>query len=183
MILMHPRQTLQAFDAFLVARGLRLDAVVVGGAALELLGVVARTTRDCDILHPSLPPAILEAARDFAVAQRAHGEALDEDWLNNGPEQLAQALPPGWEQRTQPAFSGVALVLRAPGRMDLLRTKLFALCDRGTDLRDCLALAPLRDELEEARAWVERQDGNPDWPEHVRAVLGDLARRLGHVPA
>ncbi len=139
---MQPRQTLVAFDLFLAARGLRLDAVVIGGAALELLGVISRPTRDCDILHPSLPPVILAAAREFAQARRVSGETLDDDWLNNGPEQLAQVLPAGWEQRTQPAFAGAALELRAPGRLDLLRTKLFALCDRGTDLQDCLALAP-----------------------------------------
>lgn len=183
MIPVHPRQTLEAFDQFLAARGLRLDAIVIGGAALELLGVISRPTKDCDILHPSLPAAILATAREFAQAQRAQGDALDDDRLNNGPEQLAQVLPPGWEQRTQPAFSGAVLSLRAPGRLDLLRTKLFALCDRGTDLRDCMALAPSKDELDEARKWVQQQDGNPDWPVHVGAVLDDLARRLGHVPA
>lgn len=180
---MHPRKTLSAFDQFLVSRGLRLDAVVIGGAALELLGVISRPTRDCDILHPSLPSAIVEAAREFARQTRAGGEALDEDWLNNGPEQLAQVLPPGWQQRTQSAFSGTALSLRALGRLDLLCTKLFALCDRGTDLADCLALAPSPAELTEASEWVQQQDSNPDWPAHVAAVLDDLARRLGHVPS
>lgn len=180
---MHPRTTLTAFDHFLATRGLRLDAVVIGGAALGLLGVISRPTRDCDILHPSLSPSILSAAREFAQDRRSSGEALDDDWLNNGPEQLAQVLPAGWQQRTQPAFAGAALELRALGRLDLLRTKLFALCDRGTDLQDCLALAPSLDELIEVRGWVEQQDGNPDWPAHVSAVLADLAKRLGHVPA
>jgi hypothetical protein len=178
---MYPRQTLEAFDHFLAARGLYLEAVVIGGAALELLGVISRPTKDCDILHPSLPAAILAAAREFAQTQRVRGEALDDDWLNNGPEQLAQVLPPGWEQRTQSAFSGAVLSLRAPGRLDLLRTKLFALCDRGTDLRDCVALAPSKDELTEAKPWVQQQDSNSDWPTHVEAVFADLARRLGHV--
>lgn len=178
---MHPRSTLASFDLFLAARGLRLEAIVIGGAALELLGIVTRTTRDCDILHPLLSPAIRDAAREFAVTRRAQGEPLDDDWLNNGPEQLTQILPVGWEQRTQAAFSGTALHLRAPGRLDLLRTKLFALCDRGTDLMDCLALAPSVAELAEAGPWVARQDSNPDWPSHVAGVLDDLARRLGHV--
>ena len=35
-------------------------------------------------------------------------------------------------------------------------------------------------ELAEAITWLEPQDLNPHWPEHVRATLGDLARRLGH---
>lgn len=61
-----------------------------------------------------------------------------------------------------------------------LRTKLFALCDRGLDLADCLALAPTADELAALLPWVEEQDLNPDWPAHVRATLADLGERLGH---
>ena len=52
---MRPRETLLAFDAFLEDRGLRLDAVVVGGAALNLLGVIFRPTKDCDIMYPCSP--------------------------------------------------------------------------------------------------------------------------------
>lgn len=66
------------------------------------------------------------------------------------------------------------------GRTDLLKTKLFALCDRGTDLLDCVALAPTAAELTEALPWVAFQDANPDWPAHVAATLADLGRRLGH---
>jgi len=65
-------------------------------------------------------------------------------------------------------------------RADLLKTKLFALCDRGTDLADCIAMAPTAAELEEAEPWLSEQDANPMWPEHVRATLDDLRRRLGH---
>ena len=50
---MCPRETLQAFDRLLAQRGLRLDAIVVGGAALNLLGVISLETKDWDILHPS----------------------------------------------------------------------------------------------------------------------------------
>jgi hypothetical protein len=28
--------------------------------------------------------------------------------------------------------------------------------------------------------WLEQQDGNEQWPAHVRATVADLARRLGH---
>jgi hypothetical protein len=72
------------------------------------------------------------------------------------------------------------LVLRSLHRADLLKSKLFALCDRGLDLPDCLALAPTPAELAETVAWLEPQDLNPHWPAHVRSTLGDLARRLGH---
>ena len=177
---MTPRDLLLLFDDFLEARGLRLDAVVVGGAALNLLGFVQRPTKDCDILHPELPPAVTSAARAFASTQRAAGLVLDDDWLNNGPASLTALLPVGWMDRLQPAFDGRAIRLRSLGRADLLCTKLFALCDRGFDLGDCVALAPSAHELDQVRPWLEQQDGHPGWPAHVRATLDDLGQRLGH---
>ena len=56
----------------------------------------------------------------------------------------------------------------------------FAYCDRGTDLGDCLALAPTDTELQEALSWVQTQDAHPDWARHVAETLEDLGRRLGH---
>jgi hypothetical protein len=172
-------ETLQAFDAYLAARGLRLDAVIIGGAALNLLGVVARPTKDCDVLYPEIPVEVAAAAREFAVEVRRRGEVLHDRWFNNGPGSLVGQLPSGWMDRLQPAFRGVALELRCLGRPDLLRSKLFALCDRGVDLGDCLALAPTPEELAEIGPWVEAQDGSPDWPAHVRDTLADLTRRIG----
>jgi hypothetical protein len=177
---MSPRETLEAFDRYLAARALRLEAVVIGGAALNLLGIISRATKDCDILDPPLPSAVVEAARSFAAEARKRGELLQDDWLNNGPASLASVLPPGWRERLQTVFSGTSIELRCLGRDDLLRSKLFALCDRGFDLGDCLALAPSADELHALSPWLEYQDGNPDWPAHVRATLADLSRRLGH---
>lgn len=176
---MLPRPMIEAFDLHLAGLALRLEAVVIGGAALALLGVTTRQTRDFDILAPELPAAIAEAARDFARAQRSLGVELIDDWFNNGPIQLGEILPAGWQLRLQRAFEGRALVLRTLGRADLLKTKLFALCDRGTDLPDCVALAPSADELDEAMPWLAEQDANTEWPAHVRATLADLTRRLG----
>ncbi|MBN2573087.1 MAG: hypothetical protein JXP73_00850 [Deltaproteobacteria bacterium] len=147
---MNPRNTLASFDGFLAERGLRFEAVIVGGAALYLLGVISRATKDCDVLWPPLPEEIADAARTFAAAMRGQGENLADDWLNNGPASLTAQLPADWRNRLQLAFAGRAMRLHAPGREDLLRSKLFALCDRGIDLAD----------------WLE--------------VLADLARRLGH---
>lgn len=177
---MLPRPTIEAFDAWLAARSLQLEAVVVGGSALALLGVTDRQTRDVDILHPELPAEVALAAREFAAHLRTEGIELADDWLNNGPMQLADVLPEGWSLRVRPAFEGAALRLTALGRADLLKTKLFALCDRGIDLADCVALAPAADELEAAEPWLANQDANPMWPDHVRATLADLRRRLGH---
>lgn len=145
-----------------------------------LLGVVARPTKDCDILCPEIPAEIAEASRSFAVELRKKGGSLQDDWLNNGPVSLAGHLLPGWEDRLQPLFTG-KVHLRSLHRWDLLCAKLFALCDRGIDLGDCIALAPTSEELITVLSWLEQQDANPDWPAHVRATLTDLGKRLGHV--
>ena len=177
---MLPRPTIEAFDSHLADLGLRLEAVVIGGSALALLGVIARPTRDFDILAPVLPPEIAEAARAFARAQRRLGIDLMDDWLNNGPKQVGDVLPKAWQLRIRRVFEGRALVLSTLGRADLLKTKLFALCDRGTDLPDCVALGPTAAELDEAALWLAEQDANPEWPAHVDATIADLSRRLGH---
>lgn len=177
---MLPRPTIEAFDLHLVALQLRFEGVVIGGSALGLMGVIQRPTRDFDILVPELPVEISAAARDFARAQRMGGVELADDWLNNGPMQLGEVLPPGWRERVERIFEGQALVLSTLGRADLLKSKLFALCDRGTDLPDCVALGPTREELRAALPWLDLQDGNVDWPTHVRATLDELSRRLGH---
>jgi hypothetical protein len=174
------RQILVLFDQYLLDRSLRFDAVVIGGAALNLLEVVSRTTKDCDILSPEIPRAISDASRAFAAALRASGETIQDDWLNNGPASLADHLQPQWEERLQEGFDGSAIRLRCLGRSDLLCSKLFALCDRGIDLSDCLALKPEAHELAAILPWLEQQDAHPHWPAHVRETFADLARRLGH---
>jgi len=146
---MIPTDTIRRFDEYLAERGLRLDAVVIGGAA-------------------------------FAALMSEEGETLDEDWLNNGPSSLVRLLPDGWLDHVQLAFSGVSITLHTLGRLDLLRTKLFGLCDRGLDIGDCIALSPTAAELNEVLPWLQEQDANPNWPAHVEVTLVDLAKRLGH---
>ena len=168
-----------AFDAYLEERRLQFDAVVIGGAALNLLGVISRLTKDCDILFPEIPEAIAKASQTFAREVRGNGGDLGDEWLNSGPASLQRQLPPAWENRLQTAFSGRAIHLRTLAREDLLCAKLFALCDRGIDLHDCVALAPSQAELDKIVPWLEQQDANPQWPAHVRVTIANLARRLG----
>ncbi|MCC7173335.1 MAG: hypothetical protein IT459_23015 [Planctomycetes bacterium] len=177
---MNPRDIIARFDDFLAERKLHLEAVVIGGTALALLGLISRQTKDCDVLHPTIPEEILAAARAFAADVRAAGEVLGDDWLNSGPSSLGDVLPEGWLGRTEVIFRGRAIAFTTLGRPDLLRSKPFALCDRGIDLGDCLALKPSAAELDELMDWLEYQDGNPGWPEHVRGVVADLKARLGH---
>ena len=55
---MHTKNTLLEFDAFLQKNNATFSAVVIGGASLNLLGVISRETRDCDILDPNIPEKI-----------------------------------------------------------------------------------------------------------------------------
>ena len=178
--MMTPKPTIEAFDLWLYQKSIQLEAIVIGGAALALLGVINRQTRDFDILQPNLSDEVLFEAKEFAKHLRNQGVELGNEWLNNGPSQVAELLPKGWETRLQPLFNGHSLTLTTLGRPDLLKTKLFALCDRGTDLFDCLALAPSSSELIEATPWLEMQDTNPMWPEHVKSTLKNLEERLAH---
>jgi hypothetical protein len=90
---MKPLEVLQQFDAYLAAKGLSFDAIVIGGAALAILGTITRETQDCDVLSPKIPADILKAAKDFSHELTAQGGDLKEDWLNNGPETLMDVLP------------------------------------------------------------------------------------------
>ena len=177
---MRPIEIITRFDKFLEKQGLELEAVVIGGAALAHLGIITRETRDCDVLHPELSEEIRCAAKEFAQELTSEGIPLDENWLNNGPSSLIADLPKDWMMRLEPMFTGKAIVLKSLGRLDLLRSKLFALCDRGLDLPDCMALAPTQSEIDEIMSWLKNRDVNPSWPSHVEATLSDLRRRLDY---
>ena len=148
--IVNPSQILPRFDRFLAMRGLGLEAIVVGGAALALLGVIQRETRDLDLLEPDLPDELLVASRAFAEEVRRQGDVLRDDWLNNGPASLCPLLPEGWRDRLQRVYAGEVIRVWSLGRPELLLSKLWALCDRGLDLADCLALAPTLEELGQA---------------------------------
>ena len=68
---MDARKTIPAFDAYLALRGLHFHATIVGGTALQLRGVIARATKDCDVLAPTLPAPILRAADGSLHCTRA----------------------------------------------------------------------------------------------------------------
>ena len=154
--------------------------MVIGGAALTLLGVISRLTKDCDILFPETPQDIAKASQSFAREVREKGGALVDEWLNNGPASIQTQFRPGWKNRLQTAFDGQAIRLRSLGREDFLCAKLFALCDRGIDLLDCIALAPSRAALDRIVQWLEQQDASPRRPAHVRVTIANLAKRLGY---
>jgi len=180
---MLPQLIIPAFDRYLAEHALRFEAVVIGGAALSLLGVVQRATDDCDVLDPTIPEPVLRAARAFAAEQ-----GISPTWLNSQAHDFVGVpgcLPEGWRTRLRVAFQGSALFLHTLGRLDLLCTKLVALIDRGTDYADCVALQPTQDELQAAWPFVADYEGNAEsrevyWIPLARKQLTRLGKELGY---
>lgn len=170
------REILPIFDRFLTSRNVSFEAVIIGGAAMQLLGLTERVTKDCDVLSPKVSDELKEVSREFA---RENG--LSENWLNNGPETLIRDLPPDWQKNVVPLYQGKNLKLFTLSRIDFIRTKLYAFLDRGIDLQDLKSLNPTKAEIEEVRGWLTERDGNPDWSEYVEVRLSELAKELyGH---
>lgn len=178
---MNPIEIVQKFDQYLHQNNLKFEAIVIGGAALSILGIISRQTQDVDVLDPEIPSEITLAAKAFAKIEGIKDTSLNENWLNHGPESLRKYLRPNWRMRQQPLFKGDAITFTTLGRIDLLGTKVLAYCDRGTDLKDCIDLKPNREELIEILPWVEQYDLNPDWPKYVQGQVKELAKRLGYV--
>jgi hypothetical protein len=143
---------------------------ICGGAALVVLNVVDRATRDVDVIIPMIDPALKAAA--IKVGQK---HRLEEDWLNDKAAGFVRELSAGWRSRSQLVFQGSALSVFVLGRSDLIATKLLGLCDRDErDLEDLLALKPSWPEIEAWRDWLLSLDGGGLWPERVQKQLAKL---------
>jgi hypothetical protein len=172
-------EVIVAFDEYLGAKGLSFSGTIIGGAALIVMEVLDRVTQDIDCLDPKIPDEIKKASVEFAE-ERADDLALKENWLNNGPASLKLDLPKSWRRQVVRIYEGKNLSLYTLGRLDLLRSKLFAYCDRQQDLEDCEALRPTLDELQTCLPWLVERDANPMWPAHVKTSLHRLAEKLGY---
>ena len=164
---------LPKFEIYLAELGLSFDAVIIGGAAMQLLGLTERVTKDCDVLSPKITSELKKAANEFG---KVYG--LPENWLNNGPETLIRDLPADWQKNLASLYQGKNLKLWTLSRLDFLRSKLFAFLDRGIDLEDLKKLKPTKAEIEELREWLNERDGNPDWPKYVEIRIGELIEEL-----
>jgi hypothetical protein len=93
----------------LAAEGESYAIVIVGGAALNLLGVVSRTTNDVDIIafgerRPDDSWGVVQAPTPLperlvaAIRTVARDLRLADDWMNSGPApQSAFGFPPGMQ--------------------------------------------------------------------------------------
>lgn len=192
------RRALQLVGELLAADGLRHDIVILGGAALNLLGLVERATIDVDILAFAAPAGVgaagapplqpptepLPASLVAAARTVARDLGLDPHWLNTGPAlQWRAGLPVGLATRVHwYRFSGLHVGL--VDRYDLIFFKLFAAADAAgpssVHYQDLLALRPNAAELQAAGEWVATQDASPAFAtvldtvlRHVRDDLAD----------
>lgn len=170
-----PKLVFDAIDQELRFLGTRRDLIICGGAALIAMGVVARETRDVDVLVPLLDDQIK------SIAERIAGSfGLKAGWLNNGPKDLIQELPNAWESRCTIVFEGKNLTVRSIGRVELICSKLYAAADRPEHLPDLIALRPSEEELQYAAAWVLERDASQIWPQIVGECTNVVRERLGY---
>lgn len=131
--------------------GRHVEPVVIGGAALLAVGLVARATKDVDV-----------------VALAEGGSLKSADPL---PEPLLEA-----RKRVASRRYGPALTVHFAGRLDQIHFKLYAMVDQGggrheADLR---ALSPSREELIESASWTETHDPSPGFREMLEQALTKL---------
>ena len=175
---------LTAVGELLAADGEAYAIVVIGGAALNLSGIVRRATRDVDILawgkgaEITRPPDPLPAPLIRAIDAVATRLGLPPNWLNTGPvSQWDTGLPPGLAERVR-WREYAALTVGVIDRYDLIFFKVYAAADSNTPrsrhYQDLLALRPTGEELVAAIAWVRTQDPSPGFA----LVLANMLRQL-----
>jgi len=180
---------LEAVGERLAYDGVTCTLVVVGGAALNLLGIVDRATIDVDVLarlgddgQTLQPPDLLPDALRRAIVAVARDRGLLENWMNTAvADQWRFGLPPGLGDRlTWQTFGGLRVGIVE--RRDLICFKLYASVDQaGPDnvhVRDLLALQPSDAELEAAADWVQAQDAGPDFHAVVAKVAAHVRKAL-----
>jgi len=187
-------RALEATGELLRHRGQRAAIVVVGGTALNLLGVVSRATGDVDVIAIATPqpdglpseiraPDPLPGGLRDAVATVARDLGLPPDWLNTTvASQWQTGLPAGFASRVTWNRHG-GLWVGLAGRLDLIHLKLYAAADdvgpSSRHYQDLVALKPTEQELKTAQNWIAMQDPSDAVADAVRQVIGHVraARR------
>jgi hypothetical protein len=185
-------EALKRLNAKMVYAGMEpVELVSCGGASLNLLGWVSRSTSDVDIicaarvgakgkvtLQPdeTLPPQFTEF-----VAEVGRELNLKPEWLNFGPAPLvAFGLPPGLERRLKRKSFGRCLALHLISRLDQIHLKIYATMDPKTRLEthlgDLLDLEPTEAEAQAAVEWLLSRKTSGAFRRKLKQVLD----RIGH---
>jgi hypothetical protein len=184
---------LGAVGELLAAEGAEVGIIVVGGTALNLLGIVERATRDVDVLaivrgkpQPGgvvlAPPDPLPDPLRRAIATVARDFRLSEDWMNTVVGlQWQTGLPPGLERRLHwRRYRGLTVGLA--DRYDLIFLKLYAAADSGgpssVHFQDLVALRPAEGELNAAAHWAREQDPTPAFSVILEQVIQHVRKSI-----
>jgi hypothetical protein len=182
---------LSALSEELLKAGVRrLEMVVCGGAALNVLGYIKRTTVDVDImafvdenkngitiLNKTTP---LESEFLKAVERVRNNFNLSEHWINASPASVIDfGLPNGLMDRVETRIYGENLIVHFLSRYDQIHFKLYAAADqtrKDVHYQDLIDLNPTKEEFEAAARWCMTHDISAVFKE----VLIDLLTQLGH---
>lgn len=159
--------------------------LICGGSALNLSGLVSRTTADVDALGMATGDSGLAPLprwlRDCA-ANVAREMGLEEEWFNDAAAVLqGVGLPDGILQRSIRESFGPRLEVAIASRTDLIALKCFAALDPKSGKRhlgDLVDLGPSADELAFAATWLLDRPTSPQFREAfatLRSVLGHPA--------
>jgi hypothetical protein len=177
---------LRALGEILASQGEHAAVVVVGGTALIMQGLVARVTRDVDVIAISHDPPekeskVIEAPEPLpevltrAISRVARDYNLPNDWMNTTVGlQWKTGLPEGFEERIHwRQYDGLWLGLA--DRYDLIFLKLYAAADSegptSVHFQDLMALQPNNEELGAAARWVRTQDPSEPFARILDEVL------------
>lgn len=181
-------QILKALDRQIwLEGGEQVSLVVIGGAALNALGLISRTTMDVDVLGEILETekgVKIRKINDFpdflkrAIEKVQRDFGLQDNWFNLGPaSQLDLGLPSGFESRLIRKNYGKYLSVYFPSRWDLIHLKFFASIDRNSyHVQDLLNLNPTEKEIESAARWVLTQDVSQEF----RLLTKNFLKKIGY---
>jgi hypothetical protein len=168
-----------------------VELVSCGGASLNLMGLVSRTTGDVDIICAVVVSAkgkvrclaniVMPARFTELVAEVGREMGLKEEWLNFGPAPLMDfGLPDGLEKRLERKSYGKCLALHVISRWDQIHLKIYATMHPNTrfetHLGDLMELEPTEAEARAAVGWLLKRETSADF----RSKLKEVLDRIGH---
>lgn len=160
-----------------------VTVLICGGSALNLSGLLARTTADIDALGVAAGDAVLDPLPDWlreCAGEVAREMGLEGEWFNDAAVALqAIGLPDGILQRSSRESFGRCLEIAVASRLDLIALKCFAAIDPKSGskhLGDLVDLSPDADELAFAAKWLLDRPASPQF----RKALAELCSVLGH---
>ena len=182
------KEALQLLDGRLnLNRSGSYSLVVCGGAALNAMQLIQRTTKDVDIValmgsnnqlvDPApLPDELLVAAKEVADTLN-----FPQDWLNNGPSSgdgglFRLGLPDGFKERLIKNYQGEKLAVYFAGRLDQIHFKLYAAIDQfgSYHASDLKQLLPSDEELLMAIHWAITHDPSEGFQTAIKLFLREF---------